>query len=259
MEFTETQILTWLQSAFWPMVRIGGVLMTAPVFGDGFSSPLVRLMLMLALTLILAPLLPAAVPLPMFSAEWWLRGGEELAVGLMLGFILKIALEAVVMGGELIGNSMGIGFARVADPVRGADAPVVGEFLQVTAVLVFLSVGGHLRLIEALADSFRHAPVGGELLGANVLYTVFGFAGRIFEGAMSVALPTVAALLLVNLAFGVMSRSAPTLNGLSVGFPLSLIAGLFLMQINLPQLGSVLEIQLDAAWALIASLVGVPH
>jgi flagellar biosynthetic protein FliR len=256
MQFSDTQLLSWLQMALWPMVRIGGVMMAAPILGTGVAPQRVRLLLVLTLTALIAPLLPPAPLVPAWTAAWWLRTAQELSFGLALGFVLKIVFEAVILGGELIGNGMGIGFARLADPLRGADAPVVGQFLQIMAILLFLAVGGHLTLIRALADSFHTMPVGGAMLGPGVLMALARFGGELFAGAVSIALPTVGALLLVNLAFGIMSRSAPTFNALSVGFPLSIVCGLVLMRVDLPQLSSVFSSLLDDAFAVIAALIG---
>jgi flagellar biosynthetic protein FliR len=219
----------------------------------------VRLLFVLALTMVLAPLLPKAPPLDSFTAKWWLRVAQEMVVGIAIGFLLQLAFEAIMLGGELIGNGMGLGFARLADPVRGTDAPVIGQFLQVFTVMLFLAAGGHLRLIEVLADSFRTVPDGGALLTTQTFYSLAAFASQTFAGALSVALPMVGALLLVNMAFGVMSRSSPTLNSMAVGFPLSLLAGLVLLRFNLPTVADVLARQLNAVWQFIAAWTGSVH
>lgn len=257
MDISDAQLQTWVQGALFPLARIGGLMISAPVLGDKSSPARVRLMLALGLTLIVAPLLPPTPPMSAFTADWWLRMVRETLLGIMLGFVLKLVFEAVVLGGELIGNSMGLGFARMADPIRGADVPVIGQFLHLMATLLFLALDGHLRLIELLAASFTAAPDAGALLGARRFEALAHGGVTMFAAAVSLALPTMAALLLVNLAFGVMSRSAPTLNGLSVGFPLSLAAGLVLLRIDLPSLRHVFGNQLDQAWNFIAALAGI--
>ena len=235
-----------------PLARIGGVLTSAPVLGDRSSPARVRLMLALALTLIVMPLMPEQPLLAAFSADWWLRMVTEVLLGIMMGFVLKLVFEAVVLGGELIGNSMGLGFARMADPLRGADVPVVGQFLHLMAVLLFIALGGHLQLIELLVGSFNTVPDAGAVLQAEHFESMAELGITMFSGAMLLALPMLAALLLVNLAFGVMSRSSPTLNGMSVGFPLALAVGLVLLRVDLPSLQHVFTQQLQQAWATIA-------
>jgi flagellar biosynthetic protein FliR len=257
VDITDAQLQSWVQGALFPLARIGGLLISAPVIGDKSSPGRVRLMLALGLTMVMAPLLPSTPPLAAFTAVWWLRMAQETLLGIMLGFVLKLVFEAVVLGGELIGNSMGLGFARMADPIRGADVPVIGQFLHLMATLLFLALGGHLRLIELLATSFTVAPDAGAVLGARTFEAMSNSGVMMFAAAVSLALPTMAALLLVNLAFGVMSRSAPTLNGLSVGFPLSLAAGMVLLRIDLPSLRHVFTNQLDQAWGFMSGMVGI--
>ncbi|MDH4457257.1 MAG: flagellar biosynthetic protein FliR [Nevskia sp.] len=256
MNFTDTQLIAWLEAVFWPMVRIGGVLATAPVLGARVVPVRIRVVLLVLLTLVLAPLLPAAPYLETFKAAWWLEVGRQLLLGVAMGFVLMIVFEAVVMAGELISYGMGLSFAQLVDPLRGAGTPVVGQLLMVMATLLFLSVGGHLRLIEALAASFQTLPVGGRGLDAEALSMLARWGSALFVGGVQIALPVMIALLLVNLAFGVMSRSAPALSALSVGFPIALAAGLVLLSYSLPTLAAVLEHLLDQAYGLLSELFG---
>lgn len=258
MTFTDTQLIAWLEAWFWPMVRIGGVLATAPVLGGRVVPVRIRVVLMLLLTLVIAPLLPAAPYLETFKAGWWLEVGQQLLIGIAMGFVLMVVFEAVVLAGELISYGMGLSFAQLVDPLRGAGTPVVGQLLMVMATLLFLSVGGHLRLIEALAASFRTLPVGGAGLDAEALSMLARWGANLFVGGVQIALPVMIALLLVNLAFGVMSRSAPALSALSVGFPIALGAGLVLLGYSLPTLAAVLDHLLDQAFTLIGELFRSP-
>ncbi len=258
MTFTDAQLIAWLQAWFWPMVRIGGVLATAPVLGGRVVPLRIRVVLMVLLTLVLAPLLPAPPLLETFKAEWWLQVGRQLLIGVAMGFVLMVVFEAVVLAGELISYGMGLSFAQLVDPLRGAGTPVVGQLLMVMATLLFLSVGGHLRLIEALAASFQSMPVGGHGLDADAFSMLARWGANLFVGGVQIALPVMIALLLVNLAFGVMSRSAPALSALSVGFPIALAAGLVLLSYSLPTLAAVLDHLLDLAFALIAELLRSP-
>lgn len=253
---TDTQLIAWLQAIFWPMVRIGGVLATAPVLGARVVPVRIRIVLLVLLTVVLAPLLPAVPFIETFKAEWWLEVGRQLLIGVAMGFVLMIVFEAVVLAGELISYGMGLSFAQLVDPLRGAGTPVVGQLLMIIATLLFLSLGGHLRLIEALAMSFQTLPVGsGHGLDAEAFSMLARFGSAMFTSGVQIGLPVVIALLLVNLAFGVMSRSAPALSALSVGFPIALAAGLVLLSYSLPTLAAVLGVLLDHAFAFIAELL----
>jgi flagellar biosynthetic protein FliR len=257
---TDTQLLGWLHAMLWPLVRIGGVLATAPVLGARMVPARVRVVLALLLTLALAPVLPPlsaqTLAIAPFAADWFLELARQLLIGIAMGFVLLLVFEAVTLGGELIAYGMGLSFAQLVDPLRGAGTPVVGQILTIAATLLFLSGGGHLRLIEALAASFTSLPVGGSVFDPALLKTLALWGGMLFTGGLQLALPVVIALLLVNLAFGVMNRSAPALNAMSVGFPISLIAGMLLMRFSLPTLQTVLAAMLDQAFLMIGQLGG---
>ncbi len=256
MSVTEPQLVAWLQQYFWPFLRIGALLMIAPVLGARSVSPRVRVLLALLLTLVVAPLLPAPAPVEAFSAAWFRILLQQLLIGLTAGFVLLLVFEAVVMGAELIAFGMGLGFAQLADPLRGVSTPVIGQFLTVMATLLFLALGGHLVLIGMIVDSFATLPVDGAGLGAEEVGLLLRFAGVVFVGGVQIALPVVIALLTVNLAMGVISRSAPTLNLFAVGFPVTLVAGLLLIRAGLPAMQESVEGLLDQAWLVLAQLLG---
>lgn len=259
MELTvaDTQIQAWIQQVLWPMFRIGGMAMTLPVVGDRTTPMRIRLIFVIVLTLAVAPLTAGGPVLSAFSAEWWLRSGQECLLGILCGFVFKLVFEASVLAGELIGNSMGLGFARMTDPVRGTDSPVIGQFLSLMFALLFVSVGGISTLVEAAAQGLHVRPAAGAVLAPAVFFAIAEFAVHTFAGALSIALPIMASLMLVNLAFGVMSRSAPSLNALSVGFPMALLAGLLLLWLVLPSLGRHFRNLFDIAAGFMAALLGI--
>lgn len=257
MTFSEPQLIPWMQQYFWPFARIGAVLTIAPVLGARTIAPRIRVLLALLLTLVVAPLLPEPAPVEAFSAAWFRILAQQLLIGVTIGFVLVLVFEAVVLGAELIAFGMGLSFAQLADPLRGASTPVLGQFLTLMATLLFLALGGHLLLIELIVGSFTTLPVDGAGLGADDAGLLLRFAGVVFVGGLQLALPIVVALLTVNLAMGVISRSAPTLNLFAVGFPVTLVAGLILVRAGLPAFQENVETLLEQAWALLAQLLRI--
>jgi len=259
MTLSDAQLLAWIEALFWPLTRIAGVFAIAPVLGARTVPRPLRLVLALLMTLLLLPVLPAAPVITLFSADWWLETAHQLALGVAMGFVVMVVFEAVVMGGELISYGMGLSFAQLVDPLRGAGTPVVGQMLMVLATLLFLSLHGHLRLLEALALSFEHMPIGQTALNAEAWHSLVLWGGQIFSAGLQIALPVMMALLLANLAFGVMSRSAPALSAMSIGFPISLAAGLLLLRFSLPGLHAVFAQLLDAVDAMLWGLISRAH
>lgn len=254
MRISDVELLAWMQHCFWIFARVGGVMMTAPVIGARLAPARVRVLLSLMITLTLVPLVPRAAQTPeLFSVPWLLAITQQLLIGVAMGFVLLLVFEAVAMGGELIATGMGLSFAQMTDPARNAATPLTAQLLTIMATLLFLSLGGHLTLIELLADSLRAWPPGSA--GATPQWDQLAqSASLIFSGGLRVALPAVMALLLCNLAFGVMSRAAPAFNLQSVGLPMSLLAGLWLLALILPNLETVLRELLRNAWTVIAQM-----
>ena len=127
----------------------------------------------------------------------------------------------------------------MVDPQRGISVPVISQFFVILGTLIFLSLGGHLATLRLLSDSFSALPVG-HSLSRNGLYMLATWGGQLFAGALRIALPAATALLIANIAFGIMSRAAPTLNLFAVGLPAGLLIGFLLLLLNIGHLSTLL-------------------
>ncbi len=225
---TTGQLESWVAQGFFPFTRIGACLMVAPMFGARFVPNSTRVVLAVSLTALVVPLLPAPEIAP-FSAQGFVVVAQQLLIGVAMGFALQVIFDSLGLAGQLLANSMGLSFAFNVDPLRGSSTAALGQLYIILATLTFLTLGGHLALVEVLTRSFTTLPVGTEGLGRDGLWAMVMWGGQLFAGAISIALPGVTALLIVNLAFGVVSRASPTLNLFAVGFPISLVIGLLVV------------------------------
>jgi len=255
---TTAQIEAWIGQFFWPFLRIGACLMVAPIFGARFVSPRTRIVLAGAIALLVAPLVPPPPGIVPLSGAGLVVTANEILLGLAMGFVLGLIFDSLAMGGQLLSNSMGLSFAFNVDPLRGASTPVLGQFYMLLVTLTFLALNGHLAVIQALADGFQTLPVGLSGLGAEGLWMVVTWGEQLFAGALAVALPGMTALLVVNLAFGVMSRAAPTLNLFAVGFPITLVFGLVIVLAGLPAVQASFVQLIGEALGFVRSLLGLP-
>jgi flagellar biosynthetic protein FliR len=238
MTLTTGQIEAWMAAWLWPFLRIGACLMVAPIFGTRFVPARFRIVLAAAITLIVAPLLPAPPDVSPFSGTGVVITVQQVIIGIAVGFVLQIVFDALAMGGQLLANTMGLSFAFNVDPLRGTGTPVLGQFYTLIATLTFLSLNGHIAIIQALVDGFATMPVGTDGLGVSAFSEIALYGSQLFRGALMVALPGLTALLIVNLAFGVVSRAAPSLNLFAIGFPVTLIGGLLIVTAGLPAVQS---------------------
>ena len=224
LELSDAQISGWVASFLLPLFRVASMLMVMPFFGAQFVPTRVRLYLAMAITLVLLPNLPAMPIVDALSLRSLLLIGEQVLIGVMLGFVFQLFFQIFVVVGQIISMQMGLGFASMMDPANGVSVPLLGQFLLNMTTLMFLAMNGHLVVLEILAESFVTLPVGSGLLVEQFR----GLAGKltwVMASGLLLALPAVTALLVVNIAFGVMTRAAPQLNIFAIGFPLTLVLG----------------------------------
>ena len=200
----------------------------------------IKLILGLAISLALVPALPALPLISPGSGEGMLILGQQMLIGMAMGFAMRLTVAAVDYAGEVIGLQMGLGFATFYDPNNTSQTPVVSEFLSLLGLLVLFSINGHLMIMATLAHSFTVLPIVGTSLAAGT-WSNFAHAGAvIFSSGLILALPVIAALLITNVALGVLTRAAPQLNLFAVGFPITLIAGFVMLILSLSYLAGPL-------------------
>lgn len=250
---TSAQLNLWLAAFLWPFIRILGLMIAAPLFGNLRFPMRMRVGLALFITIIIAPTLS---PLPAIAPDSLAGLGifaQQLLIGLTMGFAVRLMFHAVEMAGELIGLQMGLGFAVFYDPQNSGQMPVVGQFLGLVATLAFLAMNGHLLVLSVLADSFRVMPIAATTIDPGTWKMIAGWGSKIFYSALLLALPVVASLLTVSLALGVLTRAAPQLNVFAVGFPITLIIGFGALLLSLSYFTPVFERLLHESVGLMLS------
>ena len=254
LALTSGQLEGWVAQAFFPFVRISSCLMVAPLFGARFVPARSRLVLSAALTALVVPLIPAPDVAP-FSGAGFVVVAQQLLIGVAMGFALQVVFDALGLAGQLLANSMGLSFAFNVDPLRGSSTAALGQLYIILATLTFLALGGHLALLQLLVGSLHTLPVGTEGLGPEGLWSLVSWTSTLFSGAIMIALPGVTALMIVNLAFGVVSRAAPSLNLFAVGFPISLVVGLVIVMAGIGPLSQGVTQLLGEGFEFLRGLV----
>ena len=234
MLYTGAELSQMIGSYFWPFVRIAAMMMAMPVFTSNFIPMRVRTMLALALTVIIAPVIPQVPLIDAVSVNGMLLILQQALIGIVMGFIFHFVFSAFTIGGQVIAMQMGLGFSTMVDPVNGAQVPVLSMFYVLLVTLFFFILNGHLALIRVLADSFTSMPISLVGLEREDFWTMASWATEMFIGAILVALPAVAALLFVNMSLGVIGRAAPQLNIFAVGFSITIAAGFYVIMVSLP-------------------------
>jgi flagellar biosynthetic protein FliR len=251
VSFTGTELISWMATLLWPFMRISAMFVAAPIFSARSVPVRIRVMLSFFIAWVLLPVIPEPPVVDLISGEALVISISQILIGVAMGFILQMVFSAFIIAGQSIATAMGLGFASMVDPQNGVQVPVISQALLIMATLVFLALNGHLIFIEVLAKSFHNMPIGAVSLSSDALWKLVMWGSDMFVGGMLIALPAVAALLLVNLAFGVTSRAAPQLNIFAVGFPIMIMIGLAFMILILPTVTDHLSRLLIQAFDLI--------
>ncbi|MBQ0724296.1 MAG: flagellar biosynthetic protein FliR [Cycloclasticus sp.] len=257
MVFSEQQIMVWASSFFWPLLRISAMFVSIPVFSGRFVDSKIIVGAALLVTVFTIPLLPQAPAIEVMSHEGLVTGFQQILIGLLMGFVLQLVFSAVIFAGQGIAYSMGLGFASMVDPATGVSVPVISQFYLVLSTLLFLTLGGHLLLIEMLIDSFHSLPIGVNGIERSDLWSVIAWSSRLFSAGLLMAMPAITSLLMVNIAFGVVTRAAPQLNIFAVGFPITLVLGALLMWLTLPSVLNNFTNLLVESYSIIADFLRI--
>ena len=198
-------------------------------------------MLGLTITLAITPALPAVPPMDPASGTGLLILVQQMLIGLAMGFSLRLVFSAIDMAGNMIGTQMGLGFATAYDPQSASQTAVISELIGMLALLVFMSINGHLMVITTLVESFSSLPIGIGTLASSSWLNIANAGGIIFSSGVLLALPIVVALLITNIALGVLGRVAPQLNLMAIGFPITIILGFVALLVSMSYLSSPLQ------------------
>lgn len=255
LSVTSAQLEGWLALLAYPMARILGFLGAAPVFGNNAVPRRIKLMVGLAVTLGLMPVVPSVPQAALDSWSGLLLIVQQTLIGIAMGLVLRVVFAALDLMGEIISLQMGLSFATFFDPVAGGQTAVVGEFLTLLATLVLLSLNGHLLMLDALARSFEWLPVSATLPHRGGWMILVRFGASIFASGLLMALPIVTALLITNIALGVLTRAAPQLNLFAIGFPITLTVGFGVLLLTLGHLAPLLQHFYDVGFATLADLL----
>ena len=221
------------------VVRPGFLVATAPPFGGLYTSVPVKVGLSVLLGVTMVPLVH--LPSPLGTGALVLVMAREAGIGLALALAVRILMAAAELGGYLAGFQLGFSYAATVDPQTGARNNVVASLYSSLTLLTFLGLNGHHALLQALARSYDVLPIGFGHVNASMAHSLAGMLGFMFVLGMQVAAPVVMVLLIVELAVGLISRGAPALNLMVIGFPIRLVAGLAVLAATIGVVPAVVD------------------
>jgi flagellar biosynthesis protein FliR len=225
------------------LCRIAGLFAAMPVFGGRRLPNKIKIVAVLAITMVCLPILPITPPpVPENSLAMGLLVLREVMVGLTLAFITQIIFAAVEFSGQIVGLQMGFSIASVIDPTMGNQMQIMSVMQSLLATLFFFSLNIHHVFIRAIVDSFSVIPLGGWKMSEALIHFLIKVTTDVFILGVRLAAPVMVALLLTSVVLGIMARAFPQMNVFMVSFPLNIGLGFMVLGMTLLLFFHVLEI-----------------
>jgi len=253
LSVSDADLTRWLGEFFWPFLRIFALFAAAPAFSSVAIPIRAKVALAVAITVAVAGTVKETAPLDLSWATVALAV-EQVLIGVVIGFAMQLTMAAMGLAGEFVGLQMGFGFASLFDAQSGFQVPVIGNFFNLVALLLFVALNGHLVLLGVLVKSFAVVPIAaGSGIGAGGWRALAGAGATLFQMGFWLSLPVIAVLLLTHLAVGFVSRVAPQFNVMSVGFSLFMWVGLAAIIALIPFFVPAVEHIIETGLALISA------
>jgi len=255
MDLLVSEVVERFYVLLWPMIRVSAFLLAAPFFSLRSVTVRIRVLLAALLTLMIYPLVDWPIIDP-YSAAGLREIFNQVLIGTVMGMLLQIVNAALVVGGQAVSGSMGLGMANMVDPNMG-NVPVISQFFIICSTLIFMGIGGHVLVISLILESFKSLPVGQMLAPDMLMAVLLQWSSMIFLGALLLALPIMVCLLFVNIGVGVITRAAPALNIFAVGFPAMILAGMLLLSLSMSSIGYRIQWLWRESFEVVGQALGV--
>lgn len=229
--------MQFLDSLPWVLLvlaRLTTFMVSAPFFSTRTTPNLLKVGLGVLLTVLIVPTLPRLddVPVDMLAYSFWLV--KEVMVGLVLGYTATLLFTAIRIAGGLVDWQMGFAMATLLDPGNQGNNTLIGQFIYLVQILLFLAVDGHHMLLMGISSSFSLIPVNSAVFTTGFVAALVKVFIEMFSLGVRVAAPFMMVFLFCDLALGIMARSVPQLNVFILSFPVKTALGMVTLMAIMP-------------------------
>ena len=222
------------------LLRVSALLIVAPIFGHRLFLARAKVGLAVMVSMVIFPIVDRFdVPVGFLPYAVMMVG--EVIMGLVIGYAVLLLFIGIQFAGQLAGLQMGFGIVNVIDPASHDQVSIIGQFLNILAILLMLTLDGHHIILNGLMTSFDAVPLGGVVLKALVAHKMIALTAEVFVIAIKVSAPIMIALFLISTAMGVLARTVPQMNVFIVGFPVQLAVGMSVLMATLPLFQIMIE------------------
>ena len=231
-------IMDVLLAFFLTSIRLSAFIIASPLFSARFIMLRVRIIIAFVISMIVFSIHPLELDINILTSAYGIAIIiKEVAIGVTAGLILSIMFSAASLAGEKIATSAGLSYAAQVDPVSGVQTPVVSQILYLFLIMLFLTVDGHLIALRIIIESYQLIPLGTLPVPSALIDGGMAASGSMFVNASIIMLPVVLVVLLINVAIGIITRSAPQLNLFSFGFPITMLGTFIVLYFSISNLG----------------------
>ena len=223
-------------------LRVGAILLTAPIFNSRNIPVLFKVGLCFAVSLILFPILNLHdLPVRLEVIPLVIGVISEVLIGVLIGLAVRMLFVGIQLAGQLVGFQMGLAMANIIDPATSEQVPLLAQLNNLIALLIFLAINAHYWFLLALVESFRLVPPFEFQFTNSLMEQLVSLAGNIFVIAVKVGAPLIVVLFLMSVSFGLAARTVPQMNIFFVAMPLKILVGLIFFVFALPYMTSFFE------------------
>ncbi len=236
-------------------VRMSSIFVITPVFGRREMPPYMKIGLAFFCSYILVPLI-GDIQLEYSSILGFaVIAGKEFLVGIIIGFVSFLVLSALYIAGQIIDMQIGFGMVNVLDPTMNTQVPVTGNFIYIMTILFFMAIDGHHILLSALFKSYSVLPINGFAFTETMVNNINTIFSDVFMIGFKISIPVLAAILLSEVALGILSRTVPQMNVFVVGMPLKIGLGLFTFYLMMPVFIRIMTFTFDRMYGYIYLII----
>ncbi len=234
---------TWYeyQSVLLVIVRITALFAAAPFLGDNAIPRMLKVGLGILTALLFLPLVDILPSSYQTAPGFTYAVLREVMVGVTIGFVAKLLFIGIQFSGQFVSLQMGFAAAMLFDPSTEHNVPVLGEFYYIVAILLYLALGGHGFLFDALRESFEVIPLTGISYSSGFFRMLTGLSAEVFVIALKIAAPVFVTILIIDISLGLVARLVPQMNIFMFGFPLKIMTGMIIIIISMPLFGEMFQ------------------
>lgn len=231
------------------LVRATSLFIISPVFGRKNMPAMLKIGFGVIIAFIILPTIDITSIQKYDSVlQYSLVVVNEFLIGLVLGFISYMSFTALYIAGEIIDTQIGFGMVNVIDPQSNIQMPVMANFLNIFAMLIFLLLDGHHVIISAIFYSYKVLPIGVMSVNSLVVNDFVKIFADMFIIGFKIAAPVTAAILIADLVLGILARTVPQMHVFEVGMPLKIVIGLGAVMVMIPIFITILDVIINGMY-----------